>query len=61
MGGGIGGSAHISQRSGSSWTQLGKLTAADAAVGDEFGRSVSISGNHAIVGAPLDDDGGDNA
>ena len=33
-----------------------KLTASDAAAGDGFGISVSISGDLAIVGAPLDDD-----
>jgi hypothetical protein len=36
--------------------QLFKLTADDAAEGDEFGRSVGISGNIAIVGAYFDDD-----
>ena len=35
-----------------------KITATDAAAGDWFGRSVSISGNTALVGAPRDDDGG---
>jgi len=38
--------------------QLFKLTASDAAVGDRFGQSVSISGTTAIVGAPRDDDAG---
>jgi FG-GAP repeat len=33
---------------------LSKLTASDAASGDQFGRSVSISGTTAIVGAPND-------
>lgn len=37
------------------WHEVGKLTASDAAAGDQFGRSVAISGDHAIVGAPLDD------
>ena len=35
-----------------------KLTASDAAAFDDFGVSVSISGNTAIVGAQLDDDAG---
>jgi len=35
-----------------------KITASDAAAGDQFGRSVAISGNTAIVGAIRDDDGG---
>ena len=33
-----------------------KLLADDAAAGDEFGRSVAISGSTAIVGAYQDDD-----
>ena len=37
--------------------QLAKLTASDAAPGDHFGYSVAISGNTAIVGAYLNDDG----
>ena len=39
--------------------QLHKLTANDAAAGDEFGASASISGNYAIVGARYDDDAGE--
>ena len=35
-----------------------KLTVNDAAAEDHFGRSVSVSGDYAIVGAPHDDDGG---
>ena len=38
-----------------------KLTASDAAAGDEFGWSVSINGDYAIVGAYRDDDGGTNS
>jgi len=38
--------------------QIAKLTASDAALGDEFGVSVAISGNTALVGARFDDDGG---
>ena len=36
--------------------QLFKLTASDAAAGDQFGYSVAISGTIAVVGAFLDDD-----
>ena len=36
--------------------QIHKLTASDKVAGDEFGRSVAISGNYAIVGAHLNDD-----
>ncbi len=51
------GSAYIYTRSNSSWKQQAKLTAEDAAAGDNFGNSVSISGNYAIVGAWFDDHG----
>ena len=47
------------QRGGAdNWGQVQKLTAADAAAGDEFGVSVSISGDTVVVGAYLDDDAG---
>jgi hypothetical protein len=39
-------------------SQIAKLTASDAAAGDEFGCSVAISGTTAIVGAYGDDDAG---
>ena len=54
------GSAYVFLRSGSSWTQP-KLTASDAAAGDEFGHSVSVSGDTAIIGAPGDDDAASNS
>ncbi len=38
--------------------EVSKLTASDAAPGDEFGISVSVSGNRALVGAEYDDDAG---
>ncbi len=38
-----------------------KLTASDAAISDQFGHSVSISGDKAIVGAHSDDDNGSNS
>ncbi len=52
------GSAYIFVRSGTNWTEQAKLTASDAAEGDHFGTSVSISGDYAIVGAHANDDGG---
>ena len=42
-------------------TELPKLTASDAAGGDEFGYAVAMSGNLAIIGASLDDDNGFNS
>lgn len=52
------GSAYIFHRSGNVWTEQEKLTASDAVSFENFGRSVSIWGEYAIVGAPNDDDNG---
>jgi len=38
------------------WGQVEKLTASDATAGDLFGAAVSVSGDTAVIGAPLDDD-----
>jgi len=48
------GAAYIFTCSGTpcTWTQQQELTAADGASGDEFGNTVAVSGNTAIVGAP---------
>jgi len=45
------GSAYAFARSGTTWSQQQKLTAADGAAGDNFGCSVAVSGNTAVVGA----------
>lgn len=55
------GSVYIFTRSGNGWTQQAKLTARDGAAGDQFGRTVAISGNTVIVGALEDDDAGENS
>jgi len=52
------GSAYVFVRSGGVWTQQQKLTASDAAAGDGFAYSVSVSGDTAVVGAPHDDNAG---
>lgn len=52
------GSAYVFVRNGSGWIQQAKLTAADGAAFDNFGISVAISGDYAVVGAYLDDVGG---
>jgi MYXO-CTERM domain-containing protein len=54
--GGDSGSVYVFQDSGSGWTET-KLTASDGAAGDEFGRSVAVSQNTVLVGAPYDDSG----
>jgi len=41
--------------------QIAKLTASDTDAGDFFGSSVALSGNTALVGAFLDDDGGNRS
>ena len=38
---------------GTAWSQTAKLTAGDGAAGDQFGFSVSLSGDRALVGAKL--------
>ena len=50
------GSAYIFKRQGDDWNETVKLTPSDGASGDNFGYSVSISGDYAIVGACWDDD-----
>ena len=55
------GSAYIFTHNGDRWSQQTKLNHNDGASGDNFGRSVSINGDTAIVGAYLDDDNGNNS
>ena len=45
--------AYVFQRSGSTWSEQQKLTASDPAQPTGFGRSVAISGDTVVVGAPL--------
>lgn len=51
------GSVSIYQYDGSSWVLMQKITDATGAASDNFGYSVAISGNYAIVGAYNDDVG----
>jgi hypothetical protein len=51
------GSAYVFTRSGASWSQQAQLTAGDGATGDDFGYSVALAGDTALVGAYLDDVG----
>jgi FG-GAP repeat/Putative binding domain, N-terminal len=58
------GSAYIFRKPSDGWqdmTETAKLTASDKALSDSFGLAVSISLNHAIVGAYGGDDSGDNS
>ena len=45
------GSAYVFDFVGTAWSQTAKLTASDGAASDEFGFSVSLSGDRALVGA----------
>lgn len=57
-----GGSAYVFTRNtGGTWSEQAILTASDAAVGDEFGFSVSVDGDTALVGAHYDEDAGNNS
>ena len=62
--GSLSGSAYIYQKDEGgtdNWGQVKKITASDGAASDDFGRSVSISGDNAIVGAFQDDDDGSSS
>ena len=56
------GAAYIFKRDGTSWVEEAKLLASDGGIYDRFGRSVSIDGEYAIIGASEDDnENGDRA
>ena len=55
------GAAYIYAFNAPHWQQEVKLTAADAGERDAFGYVVSIDGTTAVVGAPDDDDAGNNS
>ncbi|MBN2447383.1 MAG: hypothetical protein JXO22_11685 [Phycisphaerae bacterium] len=52
------GAAYIFRQNAGNWPQQAKLLASDGAAGDQFGYSVAIAGDYAIVGSPQDDDDG---
>jgi hypothetical protein len=52
------GSAYVFDFDGANWSQTSKLIAADGSANDEFGYSVSLSGDRALIGAQADDDNG---
>lgn len=51
------GAAYVFVRNGTAWAQQQKLAASDGAADDLFGVDVAISGDTAVVGAYLDDEG----
>lgn len=52
------GSAYVFVRSGTTWSEEAKLTASDAAPGDGFGATVSLSDDRALIGASGSGPGG---
>ena len=57
-GGSNSGAVYIYKRTGTTWSYQQKIKSSDAASGDEFGCSVSMSGDYAIVGAQYEDPNG---
>ncbi len=51
------GSAYIYDWDGSQWNET-KITASDGAASDNFGQSVSVSGDRIVIGSPFDEDNG---
>lgn len=47
------GAVYVYKKSDGAWDQVQKLTASDGAAGDEFGISISVSGNTLLVGSVL--------
>jgi len=57
-GAGGSGAAYVFTRNGSTWTQQAYMKASNPGASDEFGKSVGISGDTIVVGAPGEDSGG---
>ena len=55
------GALQIFFRSETGWVQHQKLTASDATSGDEFGTTLAVSGDYAVVGVPRKDGVGRNS
>lgn len=55
------GSAYLFEESGGAWAQVAKLTASDRVGGEAFGHAVSMDGDLAVIGAPYDDDRGEDS
>jgi hypothetical protein len=51
------GCAYIFVRNGTTWTQQAKINAPDDLTDDQFGTSVALSGEYALIGAPNADIG----
>jgi len=55
------GSAYVFRYTGTTWVEEDKLLAPDGGADDEFGLTVAISGDTALVGVRFDDDAGADA
>lgn len=55
------GSAYVFVRTGTTWTQQAKLSAADTMTGDHFGNAVALNGETVIIGAFSDDIGNNDS
>ena len=60
-GGSNAGAAYIFERSGTTWTEVKKITASDTQASDYFGESISTDGTTTFVGAWGEDTKGSNA
>jgi hypothetical protein len=54
------GAAYVFTRKGAIWTEQARLLPSDGASGDNFGQSVSVSGDTVAIGSPFNDTGANN-
>jgi hypothetical protein len=55
------GSVYVFKRNSDAWIEQQKLTASDGATDDQFGLSLAVSGNTAVIGSRFDDDMGNDS
>ena len=55
------GAAYVFVRHGTNWTQEAYLKASNTAREQQFGRTVAVSGNTVVVGAPMESSGGESS
>ena len=51
----VSGAVYVFERTGTNWAQQAYVKASNPGVGDDFGASVSLSGDTLVVGAPMED------
>jgi hypothetical protein len=57
----VSGNVHIFERTGTAWTQTQVIDQLDGASSDWYGRCLSLSADTLVVGAPQDDDAGNDS